>query len=50
MLEILKTLSCVQILEEGRKKFNPEFVKKIKATEKRKVTIYLPNRLKLKWC
>jgi hypothetical protein len=35
MLEILETQPGVQIVEEERSPYNPEFVKKIKATEKR---------------
>ena len=45
MLKILKTLFCVQILEEGRKKFNPEFVKKIRATEKKKSYYLSPEQI-----
>jgi hypothetical protein len=36
MLEILKTQPGVQIVEEERSPYNPEFVKKIKAAEKQK--------------
>lgn len=35
MLEILKTQPGVQIVEEERSPYNPEFVKKIKSAEKR---------------
>jgi hypothetical protein len=45
MLEILKNLSCVQILEEGRKKFKPEFVNKIRATEKKKCYYLSPEKI-----
>ncbi len=34
MLEILETQPGVQIVEEERSPYNPEFVKKIKAAEK----------------
>jgi hypothetical protein len=36
MLEILETQPGVQIVEEERSPYNPEFVKKIKAAEKQK--------------
>jgi hypothetical protein len=35
MLEILETQPGVQIVEEERSPYNPEFVKKIKSAEKR---------------